>query len=72
MAGILEGLEPQPVWDIFEQISRIPRCSKNEARLQNWIESWAKENDIGFKKDEVGNILLTRDPGISNVPSLLL
>jgi di/tripeptidase len=38
MVDILEGLEPQPVWDIFEQISRIPRCSKNEARLQGWIE----------------------------------
>jgi dipeptidase D len=72
MAGILKGLEPQPVWDIFEQISKIPRCSKNEARLQSWIKSWAKENDVGFKNDEVGNILLTRDTGISNVPSLLL
>jgi len=72
MAQILEGLEPQPVWDLFEQISRIPRCSKNETRFQSWIESWAKENDLGFKKDEVGNVLLTRDAAISNVSSLLL
>lgn len=74
MANILEGLEPQPVWEIFEQISRIPRCSKNEAKLQDWMEKWAKENGIGFKKDEVGNVLLTRKaaPGFGSVPSLLL
>ena len=72
MAEILEGLDPQPVWGIFEQISRIPRCSKNEARLQDWIEGWARENDIGFKKDKVGNVLLTREAASSSVPSLLL
>lgn len=72
MVDILEGLEPQPVWDIFEEISRIPRCSKNEARLQSWIESWANENGIGFKKDKVGNVLLTRTAALSSVPSLLL
>ena len=48
MANILEGLEPQPVWELFEQISRIPRCSKNEAKLQDWMEKWAKENGVLF------------------------
>ena len=74
MANILEGLEPQPVWELFEQISRIPRCSKNEAKLQDWMEKWAKENGVGFKKDEVGNVLLTRKAatGFGGVPSLLL
>lgn len=72
MAEILEGLEPQSVWDIFEQISRIPRCSKNEARLQGWLEGWANENGIGFKKDKVGNVLLTRKTASPSVPSLLL
>ncbi|MBT7345718.1 beta-Ala-His dipeptidase [Candidatus Bathyarchaeota archaeon] len=72
MVEILEGLEPQPVWDIFEQISRIPRCSKNEAQLQDWLEVWAQENGIGFKKDPVGNVLLTRESTSSGVPSLLL
>lgn len=74
MASILEGLEPRPVWEIFEQISKIPRCSKNEAKLQDWMENWAKENEIGFKKDEVGNVLLTRkaSSGGKSIPTLLL
>ena len=74
MASILEGLEPLPVWELFEQISRIPRCSKNEAKLQDWMEKWANENGVGFKKDEVGNVLLTREAssGGKNIPTLLL
>ena len=74
MASILEGLDPKPVWEIFEQISRIPRCSKNEAALQDWIENWANENNVGFKKDDVGNVLLTREAsgGGGNIPTLLL
>jgi dipeptidase D len=73
MASILEGLEPKPVWGIFEQISRIPRCSKNEAVLQNWIQAWARENDIGFKKDDVGNVLLTRESSTrgKHIPTIL-
>ena len=73
MASILEGLEPKPVWEIFEQISRIPRCSKNEAMLQNWIQVWARENNIGFKKDDVGNVLLTRESSTrgKHIPTLL-
>lgn len=74
MASILEGLEPEPVWEIFEQISRIPRCSKNEAKLQDWIEEWAKKNRIGFKKDEAGNVLLIREASSygKRIPTLLL
>lgn len=74
MASILEGLEPIPVWEIFEEISRIPRCSKNEAKLQDWIEEWAKEHGIAFKKDDVGNVLLTREASIGgrSFPTLLL
>lgn len=60
MAGLSE-LEPKIVWGIFEEISRIPRCSGKEQRLQTWIRGWAEENGVSFKQDEVGNIILTRE-----------
>jgi dipeptidase D len=73
MAYLLEGLDPEPVWRIFEDISRIPRCSKNEKKVQEFLETWAYDNDLGFKKDNVGNVLLTREavPGYSSVPGLM-
>lgn len=73
MSYLLEGLEPTPVWMIFEEISRIPRCSKHEEKVQAYLKTWAIEHGIGYKKDDVGNVLLTREPdtGFDDVPALL-
>jgi dipeptidase D len=73
MSYLLEGLEPAPVWMIFEEISRIPRCSKHEEKVQEYLKGWAKEHGLGYKKDDVGNVLLTREPdkGFEEVPALL-
>jgi dipeptidase D len=74
MDAALEGLEPEIVWSLFEKISSIPRCSAREQRLQEWIEEWAGENDVAFRKDDVGNILLYREssPGGGDIPTLTL
>jgi len=74
MNSILKELKPKNVWTIFEEISRVPRCSKKEQKLQEYVERWAAENDIIFRKDETGNILLVREAksGYENYPILLL
>jgi dipeptidase D len=70
----ISELEPRAVWKIFYEITKIPRCSGKEQRLQEWIKNWAEENGLGFKQDEVGNILLTREAstGYENLPVLTL
>ncbi|TRO47960.1 aminoacyl-histidine dipeptidase, partial [Candidatus Bathyarchaeota archaeon] len=74
MSKILDRLEPAIVWDIFERISAIPRCSKKEGPVQVFLEEWAKENGVGFNKDEVGNVILTRGaaPGCDGYPTLMM
>lgn len=57
----LGSLEPMAVWSIFEEITRIPRCSGKEQNVQCWLKKWAEENHVKFKKDEVGNVLLIRE-----------
>lgn len=74
MDRILKGLQPENVWRIFEEISRVPRCSKREQRLQDYVEGWAAENGVEFRKDETGNILIARKakPECEDHPTLLL
>jgi len=74
MDNLLQGLEPSLVWEIFEDISRIPRCSKNEEKIQEYLRKWAEEHNIFYKKDRIGNVLLTRKAavGYENSPSLML
>jgi len=73
MAYLLEELEPEPVWQIFEEITRIPRCSKHEERVQSYLQNWALEHNLGYERDEVGNVLLIREAaiGCDEVPVLM-
>jgi len=71
---ILAKLEPQIVWGIFEEITKIPRPSKKEEKIISWIKGWAKENKISCKEDSVGNLLLSAKAtkGKEKVPILVL
>ncbi len=72
MSTKLKGLKPGSVWEIFEEISRIPRCSKREQKVQEYLEDWAASNGVGFNKDETGNVLLFREAGGEGYPTLIL
>ncbi|MCC8035315.1 MAG: aminoacyl-histidine dipeptidase [Rikenellaceae bacterium] len=62
-------LEPRPVWEIFEQITRIPRPSKKEAGIIAYLENFANEHNLPYKKDAIGNIVISRNgsPGKETV-----
>jgi dipeptidase D len=50
--------EPEEFWYYFEQISKIPRCSRFEERIRNYIKREGEK--LGFKTyvDEVGNLAI--------------
>jgi dipeptidase D len=50
------------ILDLFEKISAIPRCSKNEAKIAAFLMDWAKKNSLEAKQDKVGNVVI-RVPG---------
>ncbi|MHA2270676.1 MAG: beta-Ala-His dipeptidase [Candidatus Hodarchaeales archaeon] len=70
----LKDLEPKLVWDLFEQISKIPRPSKKEEKIRAWIREWATNHEIKFKEDSSGNILLNiaASEGCEDYPTLIL
>jgi dipeptidase D len=55
----LEGLEPELLWRVFDQICQIPRRSLNEEGVRQWLESLAAESE-GWRaqRDDAGNIVL--------------
>ncbi len=42
----------------FEQVSRIPRRSRQEAAIARWLEGWAHERGLATRRDAVGNLLI--------------
>ena len=71
---VLADLDPPLVWHLFEEITRIPRCSKKEQKIRSWIKKWAEDRNIPCREDRVGNLLLRRaaSPGCEGYPALIL
>ena len=60
MATVIEGLEPKLVWKHFYEISQIPRGSGNEEAVGKYIISVAQRNNLEYKKDDLGNIIVSK------------
>jgi len=53
-----EHQKTNDILQVFEEISRIPRCSRNEGAICAWLMDWAKEHKFATKTDDVGNIVI--------------
>ena len=53
-------LQPQLLWQWFEQICAIPHPSHHEDKLANFIVNWAQEKRFFVERDEVGNVLIRK------------
>jgi dipeptidase D len=73
MPGI-ENLEPKLVWKHFDQIRKIPRCSKHEEKIRDYIVDFAKKQGLKTKVDAVGNVVILKpaSPGMEKKPTIIL
>jgi dipeptidase D len=74
MALNYEGLEPSLIWKHFGQILEIPHCSGHETELGNYIISQAKQWGLDWKRDDVGNVVVSKkaSSGNENSPGVIL
>lgn len=72
--SVLSELNPEPIWIYFEEVCGIPRLSKNEGRIRKYLIEFAKSNNLEWKEDEVGNILIIKpsSPGMENRKTVVL
>lgn len=70
----ITDLKPEIVWKFFHQVTQVPRPSKKEGKIIQYLESFAKEYKIAIKKDKAGNILMSKPatPGKENLPVVIL
>jgi dipeptidase D len=74
MGKILGNLEPQIVWDIFEEITQIPRPSKKEDKIVAFAIDFAKKHNLEFKQDKLGNVVIKKPstPGMENRKTVVI
>ncbi len=72
--SVLSRLNPAPIWIYFEEICKIPRLSKNEGKLRQYLLKFASEHSLESKEDSIGNILILKpaSPGMENKKTLVL
>lgn len=70
----IRDLEPKAVWENFYGLTRIPRPSKHEEKVQEYLLQWGKDNGVDVKRDDTGNIIFTAPatPGFENRKGVIM
>src|SRR3989344_8501029 len=54
------------IWEYFNQIRQIPRKSKQEEQIRNYIINLAKSKNLPYKIDKIGNLIIYRKSNSEN------
>ncbi len=73
MSFVVE-LEPQSVWKHFDEILKIPRGSKNEQKMREYVIGVAQKHGLNYKQDKAGNVVVRKpsSSGRENAPAIIL
>ncbi|MFW6043931.1 MAG: aminoacyl-histidine dipeptidase, partial [Marinilabiliaceae bacterium] len=74
MNKAFEGLSPEPLWEYFDEICRIPRPSKHEEKMIDRLLAFAREKGLEAKTDKAGNVLIKKPAtsGMEGKPTVVL
>ncbi len=72
--SIISGLKPELLWKYFYEISQVPRPSKKEGKIIEYIKNFAEKRSLKYKIDNVGNILISipASKGYEKSPTVVL
>ena len=70
----IKDLQPALIWSIFDEITKVPRPSKKEGKIREYLLEFAKKHNIQAKTDKVGNVVMSKPatPGHENAPTVIL
>ena len=70
----LTKLAPCEVWTEFEAITRVPRPSKKEEKIRDYLVGWAKEHGLEYRCDATGTVEIRKPAttGYEGRPTVIL
>lgn len=74
MSKDILNLQPAALWKNFYELTQIPRPSKKEDKIQEFMVSFGKSLGLETIKDEVGNVIIRKPatPGMENRQGVIL
>ena len=58
MEYVIQGRSPRKLYDFFEQISAIPRGSRNEKEISEYLLAFAAERGLRVWRDDIYNVII--------------
>ncbi|MCM1066552.1 MAG: aminoacyl-histidine dipeptidase [Muribaculaceae bacterium] len=70
----IKDLKPALVFSIFDKINQVPRPSKKEEKIRQFLLDFAAEHNIEVKTDAIGNVVMRKPatPGKEGAPTVIL
>ena len=70
----IKDLKPQVVWNNFYQLTQIPRPSKHEGKVIEYLYNWGVSHGFETIKDDTGNIIIRvpATPGCEKMRGVIL
>lgn len=67
-------LQPEIVWHFFDEITKVPRPSKKEEQIRDYLTNFAIKYNLSYQTDEAGNIIIFKPAtsGMESRPSVLM
>ena len=67
-------LEPQIIWNHFEDLNAVPRPSKKEERVIQFMVDFGKSLGLDTQTDAIGNVIIKKpaSPGMENRETIIL
>lgn len=70
----MNNLEPKEVFAIFQEICKVPRPSKHEEKISQWLVDFAAAHHIECVRDHAMNVIMRKPatPGYEGKPGVIL
>ena len=70
----IKNLEPKLLWKYFYEITQIPRPSKKEHRMTEYMKKFGKEHGLETIVDKIGNVIIRKPAtkGMENRKGIIL
>jgi len=74
MSKEILNLEPKKVWEHFYELTQIPRPSKKEGKVIEFMKNFGEKLGLETVVDEVGNVIMCKPatPGMENRKGIVL
>lgn len=72
--GVLSELEPEAVFNFFEDITKIPHGSGNIDKISDYLVKFAEEKGLFHIQDELKNVIIVKEAseGYENEPPVII